>query len=169
MLTYAFFAGSWKNSESKFWWWKHSMGRAKTLQIRVEVRRITFDKTSQNNIYLRALMKMHYCNCHWLKCVFFSEIRLVEILDGACYSSSFECNHMMEENEEHFETWWFKRSGTQMENLCHNSWRLHSQGWGILRVVTSRALLSRQAFLSALHLICLHYSCFVMLQLLCQV
>ncbi|KAK7149407.1 hypothetical protein R3I94_008906 [Phoxinus phoxinus] len=38
-----------------------------------------------------------------------SEIRLMEILEGACYSSSFECNHMLEENEEHFETWWFKR------------------------------------------------------------
>uniref|UniRef100_A0A8C2F609 Cysteine-rich with EGF-like domains 2 n=1 Tax=Cyprinus carpio TaxID=7962 RepID=A0A8C2F609_CYPCA len=30
------------------------------------------------------------------------ELRLVTI-------SSFECNHMLEENEEHFETWWFKR------------------------------------------------------------
>ncbi|XP_039516166.1 cysteine-rich with EGF-like domain protein 2 isoform X2 [Pimephales promelas] len=38
-----------------------------------------------------------------------SEIRLMEILEGACVSSSFECNLMLEENEEHFETWWFKR------------------------------------------------------------
>ncbi|XP_026778542.3 cysteine-rich with EGF-like domain protein 2 [Pangasianodon hypophthalmus] len=38
-----------------------------------------------------------------------SEIRLVEILEGLCESSSFECNHMVEEYEEHFETWWFKR------------------------------------------------------------
>jgi len=45
----------------------------------------------------------------------------MEILEGACVSSSFECNLMLEENEEHFETWWFKRSGTQMENLCHNN------------------------------------------------
>lgn len=42
---------------------------------------------------------------------FSSEIRLVEILEGLCESSSFECNHMVEEHEEHFETWWFKRSG----------------------------------------------------------
>uniref|UniRef100_A0A8C2XSZ2 Cysteine-rich with EGF-like domains 2 n=1 Tax=Cyclopterus lumpus TaxID=8103 RepID=A0A8C2XSZ2_CYCLU len=38
-----------------------------------------------------------------------SEIRLMEILEGLCDSSSFECNHMLEEHEEHFETWWFKR------------------------------------------------------------
>uniref|UniRef100_W5LDC4 Cysteine-rich with EGF-like domains 2 n=1 Tax=Astyanax mexicanus TaxID=7994 RepID=W5LDC4_ASTMX len=38
-----------------------------------------------------------------------SEIRLVEILEGLCDSGSFECNHMVEEHEEHFETWWFKR------------------------------------------------------------
>lgn len=38
-----------------------------------------------------------------------SEIRLVEILESLCESSSFECNHMVEEHEEHFETWWFKR------------------------------------------------------------
>ncbi|XP_030633964.1 cysteine-rich with EGF-like domain protein 2 [Chanos chanos] len=38
-----------------------------------------------------------------------SEIRLVEILEGLCDSSSFECNHMVEEHEEQFETWWFKR------------------------------------------------------------
>lgn len=38
-----------------------------------------------------------------------SEIRLVEIVEGLCDSSSFECNRMVEENEELFETWWFKR------------------------------------------------------------
>ncbi|KAI4887838.1 hypothetical protein NFI96_026531 [Prochilodus magdalenae] len=38
-----------------------------------------------------------------------SEIRLMEILEGLCDSSSFECNHMVEEHEEHFEIWWFKR------------------------------------------------------------
>lgn len=38
-----------------------------------------------------------------------SEIRLVEILEGLCDSSSFECNQMVEEHEDHFETWWFKR------------------------------------------------------------
>ncbi|KAM4615065.1 cysteine-rich with EGF-like domain protein 2 [Polymixia lowei] len=38
-----------------------------------------------------------------------SEIRLVEIIEGLCDSSSFECNRMVEEHEEHFETWWFKR------------------------------------------------------------
>uniref|UniRef100_A0A3P9JYE5 Cysteine-rich with EGF-like domains 2 n=1 Tax=Oryzias latipes TaxID=8090 RepID=A0A3P9JYE5_ORYLA len=38
-----------------------------------------------------------------------SEIRLVEILEELCESSSFECNQMVEENEELFETWWFKR------------------------------------------------------------
>ncbi|KAL4656763.1 cysteine-rich with EGF-like domain protein 2 isoform X2 [Arapaima gigas] len=38
-----------------------------------------------------------------------SEIRLVEILESLCESSSFECNRMVEEHEEHFETWWFER------------------------------------------------------------
>ncbi|XP_052316020.1 cysteine-rich with EGF-like domain protein 2 isoform X2 [Oncorhynchus keta] len=37
-----------------------------------------------------------------------SEIRLVEILENLCDSSSFDCNHMVEEHEDHFETWWFK-------------------------------------------------------------
>lgn len=41
----------------------------------------------------------------------YSEIRLVEIVEGLCDSSSFECNHMVEEHEELFETWWFKRCG----------------------------------------------------------
>ncbi|XP_066580476.1 cysteine-rich with EGF-like domain protein 2 isoform X2 [Amia ocellicauda] len=38
-----------------------------------------------------------------------SEIRLVEIIENLCDSSSFECNQMVEEHEEHFETWWFKK------------------------------------------------------------
>ncbi|XP_077450442.1 cysteine-rich with EGF-like domain protein 2 [Stigmatopora argus] len=38
-----------------------------------------------------------------------SEIRLMEIIEGLCDSSSFECNQMLEEHEEQFETWWFKR------------------------------------------------------------
>lgn len=33
----------------------------------------------------------------------------MEIVEGLCDSSSFECNRMVEEHEEHFETWWFKR------------------------------------------------------------
>ena len=40
---------------------------------------------------------------------FRSEIRLMEIVEGLCDSSSFECNHMVEEHEEQFETWWYKR------------------------------------------------------------
>ncbi|XP_028667877.1 cysteine-rich with EGF-like domain protein 2 [Erpetoichthys calabaricus] len=38
-----------------------------------------------------------------------SEIRLVEILENLCDSSNFECNHMVEEYEDHFENWWFKK------------------------------------------------------------
>nr|XP_061814931.1 cysteine-rich with EGF-like domain protein 2 [Nerophis lumbriciformis] len=38
-----------------------------------------------------------------------SEIRLTEIMEDLCDSSSFECNHMLEEHEELFETWWFRR------------------------------------------------------------
>lgn len=33
----------------------------------------------------------------------------MEIVEGLCESSSFECNRMLEEHEDHFETWWFKR------------------------------------------------------------
>uniref|UniRef100_A0A8C2XQ62 Cysteine-rich with EGF-like domains 2 n=1 Tax=Cyclopterus lumpus TaxID=8103 RepID=A0A8C2XQ62_CYCLU len=63
-----------------------------------------------------------------------SEIRLMEILEGLCDSSSFECNHMLEEHEEHFETWWFKRCVCDLmqkkscvggsEWPCHGKWTL---------------------------------------------
>lgn len=33
----------------------------------------------------------------------------MEIVEGLCDSSSFECNQMVEEHEDLFETWWFKR------------------------------------------------------------
>ncbi|XP_077025333.1 protein disulfide isomerase CRELD2 isoform X2 [Tamandua tetradactyla] len=36
----------------------------------------------------------------------FSEIRLVEIMEGLCESSDFECNQLLEEHEEHLESWW---------------------------------------------------------------
>ncbi|XP_073448065.1 protein disulfide isomerase CRELD1 [Aquarana catesbeiana] len=39
----------------------------------------------------------------------FSETRLVEVIENACDQSDFECNKMLEVNEEHLETWWFKR------------------------------------------------------------
>ncbi|XP_014446756.1 cysteine-rich with EGF-like domain protein 2 [Tupaia chinensis] len=38
----------------------------------------------------------------------FSEIRLVEILEGLCGSSDFECNQMVERHEEHLEAWWLR-------------------------------------------------------------
>lgn len=38
-----------------------------------------------------------------------SEIRLMEIIEDLCDSSSFDCNHMLEEHEDKFETWWFKK------------------------------------------------------------
>lgn len=47
--------------------------------------------------------------CFCILFLYYSEIRLMEIVEGLCESSSFECNHMLEEHEEHFETWWFKR------------------------------------------------------------
>uniref|UniRef100_A0A8C6WR96 Cysteine-rich with EGF-like domains 2 n=1 Tax=Neogobius melanostomus TaxID=47308 RepID=A0A8C6WR96_9GOBI len=43
-----------------------------------------------------------------------SEIRLMEIIEGLCDSSSFECNQMLEEHEEHFESWWFKRKNPDL-------------------------------------------------------
>lgn len=45
----------------------------------------------------------------------------MEILEGLCESSSFECNHMVEEYEEQFETWWFKRSGLEI-HLLNDPW-----------------------------------------------
>ncbi|MEE6502368.1 hypothetical protein FKM82_004494 [Ascaphus truei] len=38
-----------------------------------------------------------------------SETRLVEVIESACGKSDFDCNQMLEQNEEHLETWWFKR------------------------------------------------------------
>ncbi|KAM6215926.1 protein disulfide isomerase CRELD2 [Rhynchocyon petersi] len=37
-----------------------------------------------------------------------SEIRLLEILEGLCESSDFECNQMLEEQEELLEAWWLQ-------------------------------------------------------------
>uniref|UniRef100_G3UG03 Cysteine rich with EGF like domains 2 n=1 Tax=Loxodonta africana TaxID=9785 RepID=G3UG03_LOXAF len=51
----------------------------------------------------------------------FSEIRLVEILEGLCESSDFECNRMVEEQEEHLEAWWLrlkKQSPDLFEWFC---------------------------------------------------
>ncbi|XP_069765939.1 cysteine-rich with EGF-like domain protein 2-A [Narcine bancroftii] len=36
-----------------------------------------------------------------------SETRLVEIMESLCENSEFECNLMVETNEEHIERWWF--------------------------------------------------------------
>ncbi|XP_007502584.1 protein disulfide isomerase CRELD2 isoform X2 [Monodelphis domestica] len=38
-----------------------------------------------------------------------SEIRLVEIIESLCESDAFECNNMVENQEEHLENWWFKQ------------------------------------------------------------
>ncbi|XP_066111036.1 protein disulfide isomerase CRELD2 [Saccopteryx bilineata] len=38
----------------------------------------------------------------------FSEVRLLEIMEGLCGSSDFECNRMVEEHEEHLEDWWLR-------------------------------------------------------------
>uniref|UniRef100_A0A2K6U6D6 protein disulfide-isomerase n=1 Tax=Saimiri boliviensis boliviensis TaxID=39432 RepID=A0A2K6U6D6_SAIBB len=38
----------------------------------------------------------------------FSEIRLLEILEGLCEGSDFECNQMLEAQEEHLEAWWLQ-------------------------------------------------------------
>lgn len=46
-----------------------------------------------------------------------SEIRLMEIVEGLCDSSSFECNRMLEEHEDLFETWWFKRCESANANV----------------------------------------------------
>lgn len=56
-----------------------------------------------------SLVHSRFCPYRRISFVLYSEIRLMEILEGLCDSSSFECNRMVEEQEEHFETWWFKR------------------------------------------------------------
>uniref|UniRef100_A0A8C3VHF1 protein disulfide-isomerase n=1 Tax=Catagonus wagneri TaxID=51154 RepID=A0A8C3VHF1_9CETA len=38
----------------------------------------------------------------------FSEVRLLEIMEGLCGSSDFECNQMVEQHEEHLEAWWLR-------------------------------------------------------------
>ncbi|KAM5287867.1 protein disulfide isomerase CRELD2 [Ctenodactylus gundi] len=37
-----------------------------------------------------------------------SEIRLLEILEGLCESSDFECNQLLEQQEERLEAWWLQ-------------------------------------------------------------
>nr|XP_003461640.1 cysteine-rich with EGF-like domain protein 2 isoform X1 [Cavia porcellus] len=38
----------------------------------------------------------------------FSEIRLLEIMEGLCDSSDFECNQLLEQQEESLEDWWLR-------------------------------------------------------------
>ncbi|XP_007888454.1 protein disulfide isomerase CRELD1 isoform X1 [Callorhinchus milii] len=38
-----------------------------------------------------------------------SETRLLEIMETLCESLNFDCNQMVEQNEEHLEKWWFKQ------------------------------------------------------------
>ncbi|XP_067854650.1 protein disulfide isomerase Creld1 isoform X2 [Heptranchias perlo] len=38
-----------------------------------------------------------------------SETRLLEIIEILCESMNFDCNQMVEQNEEHIEKWWFKK------------------------------------------------------------
>ncbi|XP_036285968.1 protein disulfide isomerase CRELD2 [Pipistrellus kuhlii] len=37
-----------------------------------------------------------------------SEVRLLEIVEGLCGSSDFECNRLVEEHEEQLEAWWLR-------------------------------------------------------------
>lgn len=48
------------------------------------------------------------CSYHQLSCVF-SETRLVEVLEGVCSRSDFECHRLLELSEELVESWWFHR------------------------------------------------------------
>lgn len=41
--------------------------------------------------------------------VFFSETRLLEIVEAACEKADFECNQLLEQIEDQVETWWFHR------------------------------------------------------------
>lgn len=38
----------------------------------------------------------------------FSEVRLLEIVEGLCEASDFECNQLLEEQEELLEAWWLR-------------------------------------------------------------
>lgn len=68
-------------------------------------------------------------NTHWeerkLGSFTFSETRLIEILEHSCEDGSKECYHMLEENEEVLEHWWFslfaKGKETDLSKyLCQN-------------------------------------------------
>lgn len=37
-----------------------------------------------------------------------SEVRLLEITEGLCGSSDFECHSLLEEHEGHLEAWWLR-------------------------------------------------------------
>ncbi|OCT85886.1 protein disulfide isomerase CRELD1 [Xenopus laevis] len=56
-----------------------------------------------------------------------SETRLVEVTETACDKSDFDCNKMLEHNEEHLETWWFKKQKEHpdlFQWLCMDTLRL---------------------------------------------
>ncbi|KAM8930796.1 protein disulfide isomerase CRELD1 [Pelodytes ibericus] len=38
-----------------------------------------------------------------------SETRFLEVIESACDKTDFDCNAMLESNDEHLESWWFKR------------------------------------------------------------
>lgn len=40
---------------------------------------------------------------------YFSETRLLEIVEAACEKTDFECNRLLEQIEDQVETWWFHR------------------------------------------------------------
>lgn len=42
-------------------------------------------------------------------CCVLSETRLVEVLEGVCSRSDFECHRLLELSEELVENWWFHR------------------------------------------------------------
>lgn len=112
-----------------------------------------------------SLLTQWHNRC-WFLCLLFpfppppllSEIRLVEILENLCDSSSFDCNHMVEEHEDHFETWWFKRwvldLSAQLEqegSTCPISAKTLTY-LGLLLLLEHRPLISD--FMTPYHYIC---------------
>ncbi|KAB1270063.1 Cysteine-rich with EGF-like domain protein 2 [Camelus dromedarius] len=54
----------------------------------------------------------------------FSEVRLLEIVEGLCGSSDFECNQLVEEHEEHLEAWWLQLVPRRVRAALQREWPL---------------------------------------------
>ncbi|KAK7896157.1 hypothetical protein WMY93_021482 [Mugilogobius chulae] len=81
-----------------------------------------------------------------------SEIRLMEIIEGLCESSSFECNHMLEEHEEHLKLGGSK--GKQKIQICTSGSALRPSKFAVLRELLDQIAMVRPTAAFHVYLFC---------------